>query len=304
MIILGKRNKKEDEIDEKIKLNLLIKSALFVLGCLISAISFNLFYVPNNFVGGGLGGVAVILNKLFNLNSTTVVIIGNIIFITISIYTLGLQKSLMSILGAAVYTVFVYFTEDIGYAINFSFDDVILYVIAAGVCGGFGDALVYKAGFNTGGSSIVAEIIMHYTKQPLGKILRNIAIVVIVLGGFTFGYTAIMYSIIIAFISTYVIDKFLLGIGDSKLFIVQTSESKEVKKYILDTLNCGITEFNVKGAFTHRKKDLFMCVVPTEKYSVLKSQIKEIDPSAFIIVSDCYEVLGGTKVGNLLMDEQ
>ena len=38
-----------------------------------------------------------------------------------------------------------------------------------------------------------------------------------------------------------------------------------------------------------------MCVVPTEKYSFLKSAIKEIDESAFIVVSDCYEVLGGTK---------
>ena len=209
----------------------------------------------------------------------------------------------MSMLGAVVYTLFVYFTEDIGYAIHFSFDDVILYVIAAGVAGGFGDALVYKAGFNTGGSSIVAEIIMHYTKQPLGKILRIISVVVIAMGGFTFGYTAIMYSIIIAFISTYLVDKVLLGIGDSKLFIVQTSESKEIKQYILDTLSCGITEFKVKGAFTQRKKDLFMCVVPTEKYSVLKSKIKEIDPSAFIIVSDCYEVIGGTKVGKLLMNE-
>lgn len=303
MKLFGKKEEKELEIEKRVKVNLLVKSALFVLGCMISAISFNLFYVPNNFVGGGLGGVAVIINKLCNINATTIVILGNIIFITISIFTLGFQKSLMSMLGAAVYTLFVYFTEDIGYAINFSFDDVILYVIAAGVCGGFGDALVYKAGFNTGGSSIVAEIIMHYTKQPLGKILRIISVIVIALGGFTFGYTAIMYSIIIAFIATYMVDKFLLGIGDSKLFIVQTSEQKEVKKYILDTLACGITEFNVKGAFTHRKKDLFMCVVPTEKYSVLKSRIKEIDPSAFIIVSDCYEVLGGTKVGKLFMNE-
>ena len=303
MILFVKREKKEVEIEENIKVNMLIKSALFVLGCMISAVSFNLFYVPNNFVGGGLGGVAVIINKLCNINATTIVIIGNILFITISIFTLGFQKSLMSMLGAVVYTLFVYFTEDIGYAIHFSFDDVILYVIAAGVAGGFGDALVYKAGFNTGGSSIVAEIIMHYTKQPLGKILRIISVVVIAMGGFTFGYTAIMYSIIIAFISTYLVDKVLLGIGDSKLFIVQTSESKEIKQYILDTLSCGITEFKVKGAFTQRKKDLFMCVVPTEKYSVLKSKIKEIDPSAFIIVSDCYEVIGGTKVGKLLMNE-
>ena len=40
---------------------------------------------------------------------------------------------------------------------------------------------------------------------------------------------------------------------------------------------------------------MLMCVVPTEQYTLLKSAIKEIDPDAFIVVSDCYEVLGGTK---------
>ena len=92
MILFGKREKKEVEIEENIKVNMLIKSALFVLGCMISAVSFNLFYVPNNFVGGGLGGVAVIINKLCNINATTIVIIGNILLITISIFTLGFQK--------------------------------------------------------------------------------------------------------------------------------------------------------------------------------------------------------------------
>jgi uncharacterized membrane-anchored protein YitT (DUF2179 family) len=45
-----------------------------------------------------------------------------------------------------------------------------------------------------------------------------------------------------------------------------------------------------------------MCVVPTDKYGVLKSAIQEIDPNAFIVVSDCYEVLGGTKRKKLLFD--
>ena len=55
------------------------------------------------------------------------------------------------------------------------------------------------------------------------------------------------------------------------------------------------TELYSKGAYTNKRQKVLMCVVPTEKYSFLKSAIKEIDESAFIVVSDCYEVLGGTK---------
>ena len=48
---------------------------------------------------------------------------------------------------------------------------------------------------------------------------------------------------------------------------------------------------------------MIMCVVPTDKYALLRNSIKEIDPEAFIVVSDCYEVLGGTKRKKLLFED-
>ncbi len=118
-------------------------SILFVIGTLISALSFNLFCVPNNFVSGGLGGVGVILNHFFsNINVNFVILIGNIIFIIISLFTLGFKESLMSIVGATVFTIFLYATENIPELINFKFDNVLLYVLGYGVAGGFGESLV------------------------------------------------------------------------------------------------------------------------------------------------------------------
>ena len=105
------------------------KSFLFVIGTLISALSYNLFFVPNNFVGGGLGGVGIILNKLFSIDASLVILVGNAILITISIFTLGFKESLTSVIGATVSTIFIYVTKDIPSMINFYFDDVLLYVL-------------------------------------------------------------------------------------------------------------------------------------------------------------------------------
>ena len=293
---------------EKIRVNVLrkqimYKSILFVIGAFISALSFNLFYVPMNFVSGGLGGVAIILNKFFSTDINLVILIGNATFIVLSICTLGFRKSLLSIVGALTYTFFVYATANIPAYINFSFDNILLYVLAAGVVGGFGESLVYKAGFNTGGTSIIALIIQKYKKEPLGKVLRGISFVIIAAGGFAFGYTAIMYSLIITTLSTYLVDKLLIGISDSKTFFVQTSKEDQVKEFILKIIENGVTEFTTRGAFTNNKQKMLMCVVPTEKYSLLKSSIQEIDPNAFIVVCDCYEVFGGTKRKKLSFDD-
>ena len=111
-----------------------------------------------------------------------------------------------------------------------------------------------------------------------------------------------MYSLIIMFISTYMVDKMLIGISESKTFFIQTDKEDEVIDFILKIIESGVTELDTKGGYSHRRKKMLMCVVPNDKYGVLKSAIKEIDPSAFIVVSDCYEVLGGTKRKTLLED--
>lgn len=289
--------------DKLIRKHAARNSILFVVGTLISALAFNLFLVPNSFVTGGLNGLAIIIRNFFpSVTNTMVLIFGNLLFIILSVITMGWKESVMSAMGAIFYVLFVIVTQNFPSMINFSFDNILLYVLAAGVVCGFGEALVYKSGFNTGGTSILARIIQKYTKLSLGIVLRYISIIIIVLGGATFGYTAIMYSLIIMFISTYMVDKLLIGISESKTFFIQTDKEDEVIDFILKIIESGVTELDTKGGYSHKKNKMLMCVVPTDKYGVLKNAIKEIDPGAFIVVSDCYEVLGGTKRKSLLED--
>lgn len=306
MSILDRLNRKKNEKVARVVLHkdAVMKSLLFVAGCLISALSYNLFLVPNNFVDGGLNGLSIVINHFFpSVEPRLTILVGNAILLTIMLFTLGFKKSLMSIIGACTSTAFIYLTKDFPALINFSFDSTLFYALAAGVVGGFGEALVYKTGFNTGGNSIVALIIQKYKKMPIGIILRYIAIFVIIGGGISYGYTSIMYSIIITYISTYLVDKMMIGISDSKMFYINTSKESEIKNFILKIIESGVTEIDTLGAYTNRKGKALMCVVPTEKYSLLKSAIKEIDPEAFIVVSDCYEVLGGTKKRRLVSDD-
>ena len=271
------------------------RAAMFVFGCLIAALAYNLFYVPYDLVGGGLGGVEFIINERTGIAPSDVIIYGNAILIIVSILALGLKDSVVSIVGAVVYTAFVYFTKDVTGLINFSFDNKLLYVLAAGVVGGFGEGLVYKSGFNIGSISVLATIIGHYRKQPMGYLLRVISIIIILLGAFTFGYSSLMYSIIIVVISTYLIDKIIIGISDSKTFFIQTDRKDEVTDFIINIIGSGVTELDSHGAYSHKRKKMIMCVVPSERYTLLRSAVKEIDPEAFIVVSDCYEVLGGKR---------
>ena len=275
--------------------NLILKLFLFIVGAFISALSVNLFYVQNNFVTGGVSGLGIIINNLCGMKVSTFVFFSNLMLIGIGFIFLGGKKIVGSVFGAMLYSIFLFLTEDLAASINFSFDSALLYALAAGITSGFGEALVYKLGYSTGGTSILGLIIADRTKKPVGKIMRDMSFVIIAAGGFVFGYTMVMYALIITTISTFVIDRVTIGISESKMFYIHTSREKEVTDFVLQVIHSGVTEYETKGGFSGKKKTILMCVVPTEKYTYLKSAIQEIDESAFIVVSDCYEVLGGTK---------
>lgn len=292
----SRQREKQAELFKSIrKKNLIKTSILLVFGSFLSAVSVNLFFVPNNFVTGGVTGLGIVVNKLIGMNVSQFVFFGNLFMIGLGLIFLGGKKIIGSIFGSLLYSLFLFLTEDVATWLNFSFDSIFLYALAAGLVNGFAEAIVYKIGYSTGGTSILGLIIADKLKKPIGKVMRIISIVIIILGGYIFGYTMVMYAIIIVAISTFMIDKVTLGISDSKMFMVQTSKTAEVRDFIMEVIQSGVTEYIVKGGYSGSKKNMLMCVVPTEKYTYLKSAIKEIDKDAFIVVSDCYEVLGGTK---------
>lgn len=293
---LSRQKKMQEKLFNSIrKKNLIKTSILMIFGSFLSAASVNLFFVPNNFVTGGVTGLGIVVNKLIGMNVSQFVFFGNLFMIGLGLVFLGGKKIVGSIIGSLLYSLFLFLTEDIATWLNFSFDSIFLYALAAGLVNGFAEAIVYKIGYSTGGTSILGLIIAEKIKRPIGKVMRVISVIIILLGGYIFGYTMVMYAIIIVAISTFMIDKVTLGISDSKMFMVQTSKPEEVRDFIMEVIQSGVTEYVVKGGYSGSKKDMIMCVVPTEKYTYLKSAIKDIDRNAFIIVSDCYEVLGGTK---------
>ena len=117
--------------------------------------------------------------------------------------------------------------------------------------------------------------------------------IVVLLGGVYFGFNMMLYAFIIIYISGAVIDKVILGISKNKAFYITTSKEEKVKDYLINTLHHTVTIFDVKGGFLEKKRHILLAVVPTRDYFKLKEGIKEIDPKAFFVVTDAYEVKGG-----------
>lgn len=279
---MGKLNKKT-----------LINGMLLILGCLLIALTFNIFCVPNKIVPGGLSGVGIIFDHLFEIKTSYVLLVGNLLLVTTGIICLGLKDTIPSIIGAVVYTLIMYLTEYFNITINLS--SVFLNAITVGVLFGVGCTMVYLSGCSLGGLDIIGVIFNKKFGLTLGTALFIVNGTVLIIGTFIFGIEALLISLIIRYIESKIIDTFLTGISDSKILFINTDKIEEITKYIIEEIESGVSEIKVTSGFKKQKNTVLMCVVPTEKYLLLKSQIIQIDNDAFITVMDSYEVYGGTN---------
>ena len=288
-------SKKNDiKILEKINSKSSIKRHLqLLIGCLLIATSYNLFLVPNNIVAGGVAGFAIIINHLFNIDNSLIILIGSIFLLILSYFLLGKEKTKATILGSLLFPVCVNLTQNIGNIIDIDTNQLLLISVFGGVVYGFGAGLIYKAGFTTGGTDIINQILSKYLKISMGNSMLYCDGTIVLLTAFVFGPTQFMYSIIILYVISYMSDRVILGVSDSKAFYIVTEEEEKIKEYILKYLNHGVTVFNAKGGYAKENQKVLMCVLPTKDYYKLKEGIHEIDPHSFFVVTDAYEVFGG-----------
>jgi len=275
--------------------NYIRRFLILLIGVTILALNYNLFLVPNNLVIGGTSGLAIIFQKIFNLDPSIFLYIASIVLLIISFIFLGKQETTTTIIGSLLYPLMVSSTVPLANFLKeyLTFDSFIIVILIAGLLNGFANGIIYKSGFTTGGSDILMKIINKYAKIPEGKSVLYTNLVIIILGGFVFGINKMIYAIIILFINSTLVDRILIGISNSKLFFIYTEKTQEVKDFIIHELKSGVTLLDTKGGFREKSGKLLLCVVPTKDYYYFKESVLTIDSKAFFIINDCYEVHGG-----------
>lgn len=287
------RVKTEDILKEINNKHLFKRISQLVIGVFLIAASFNLFFLPSDLVFGGVSGLSIITKALFGLKPTLVISVTSGILLIISFILLGKKETLGSIIGTILYPIFVELTAHIGSYIHIDTSQTLLIAIFGAVIYGIGAGLVFKAGFTTGGTDILNKIVAKYFKVSMGNALIMTDGLIVLGGAFVFGFTKLMYALIVLYIISILTDKVILGISDSKAFYIITEKDEEVKEYVINGLHHSVTVFDAKGGYTKEKQKVLMCVIPTKEYFKLKEGIHEIDKDAFFVATDAYEVFGG-----------
>ncbi len=169
---------------------------------------------------------------------------------------------------------------------------------------GVGQGLVVRQQATTGGTDIVGMLLQKFTgiKFSTGIFLADGFVVVsgLVVIGFGLGtgqaapngWMLTLYSLLTIYVSSRVVAYMLDGASYDKLLFIISDHHDQLKKFILDDLNRSATYIKSKGMYTDAAREMIFLVVSRKEVRQVQHKIKEIDPRAFVVVTDAYETFG------------
>lgn len=270
----------------------IFESIGLVLGCIFMSIGINMFLKPYTIAPGGLSGLSMVIGKVTGLPMSIVMLVIGIPLIIFSVKILGIKNSIKTLIGMSVFSAILSITS---YLSNVHVtEDVLLCSISGALCLGIGLGIILKMDASTGGTDLIALMLNKvFPNVPLSKFMVMLdGMVVISAGLASKNLETALYSGVALYIIVKLVDAIVSDFNYSKAFMIISNEPNVLRDGITRKIKRGVTFLQGKGGYTNEDKNVLLVVVSKNEEVHLKKVIKNIDPSAFIIVSDVHEVLG------------
>ncbi len=269
---------------------------LMLVGIMIAALGYALFQVPHNIAAGGLGGIAIFINYFTGWPIGTLYLLLNIPMLVLGYYYLGrwafvIRTTIAVLLFSSITDLLlIYLPQWLEiYPIT---EDLLLNAVYAGLVGGIGGGLVYRAGSTMGGTGILGRIIQRKTGVPLSQIYLFTDGTIVLTAGVLFGWELALYAMLTLFLSGLASDYALEGPSSVRTATIITDEGDVVAQALIERLGRGVSQWEVSGGYTKQPRMMLMCTIYRPQVDDLKRIIAEVDPTAFVTIGVAHQALG------------
>jgi uncharacterized membrane-anchored protein YitT (DUF2179 family) len=261
---------------------------LITAGSIVFAIGLKSIAIPHGFITGGISGVSLLLYYVSGFLSPGLwYLVVNIPIFLIGWIHVSRRFFLYSLYGMAAMSMAI---DLIGF--TFPINEPILAVLAGGVLMGAGTGIILHSLGSAGGMDIVAIILNQKLNLRMGTFYFAFNVV---LFAFSFGFLdadLVLYSLFMSFISSQTLEYVLTSFNQRKMVIVISDLNQKIAREIHTRLNRGVTFLNGSGAYTGREKRIILTVVHNYQLKRVEEAALSIDPQAFIITENTFNVLG------------
>ncbi len=257
---------------------------------LLYAAAIALFLDPNQLAPGGVSGIAIILNRLTNLPTGTLILLMNIPLLALGMWKLGWKFVLSTVVAVAASSVFTDLLAPYGPLTT----DPLLAACAGGGLLAVGMGILFKLGATSGGTDILIRVIkLKYKHLKTGSLFLATDCCVIAASALVFGDMDLaLYASIATIVSSFCLDLVLYGRDEAKLVYLITDHEKAIADRLMEELEIGVTYLHGQGAYTRDNKKVILCAMQKRLLPKVQEIAMEEDPFVFLIVTSASEIFG------------
>ncbi|GAA0704476.1 YitT family protein [Paraclostridium ghonii] len=254
---------------------------MIAIGALIVAMGLELILSPNGMVDSGTTALSVIIHSLTGIPMFILLISFNIPILLFTSKTFDKMFVFKTLWANICASIFLYFLTPIPPVTT----SELLIVIYGGVALGLGAGTVIKFGGAIDGSEMLAVWANQKFKIPVSTFLMSINIIVLVITVIVLSIESAMFSLIVIYMMTKLVDLILDGFNQGRSIIVISNKSEEIGSHIVNNLGISITYLESYGGYSGNKSKVILCITDKFTYPTLKRNILEIDKNAIIETS-------------------
>ena len=268
-----------------------IREIFFVeLGTFLFAFSIGIFILPGKILTGGVAGISSLLVSFIPVDQDyLVIIINTALFIVGSIF-LGKDFFTNTILHSVSYPVMLLLITRRFPIIEV---DPLLAAIYGGILGGIGLGIIFRNGGSSGGMDVVSLMLEKYCGFKLSYSIMAIDALTVLFGLYIYGLNAVLIGLISVYLTGFAMERTMdiyRGIVATKFEII-SDKYLEINEAI-KKMDRGTTILEAKGGYQYQDRKMLVVVVSNDQYNDVKAIIDEIDPNAFVIITETKDVNG------------
>lgn len=265
---------------------------MLILGNALDAFGVGCFILPMGFIVSGASGIGRVLWHYMGegFPVSRAIAFVNVALFIIALVCMGKRFAGTIIVGTFAFPFFLDIYEHISW-LNGLTNDPVVAMLCGSICSGVGMGIVIRAGGSTGGADVI-PIILHARKNWSITVVMYVLDCIILLLQIPFASKEeIVLGILAELACVITLDKALVAGGGETQFMIYSRQWREINKKLL-TMDVGTTLLHGEGGFYGRPEEVICCIVSSRKMHEIKEAILDIDPVAFMTVTQVEEVSG------------
>ncbi len=259
------------------------------VGTLLVCFAIAALVEPYRFANTGLTGIALITNYLWGISPVWVLTAGNWLLLLCGWKALSPRFAVWTLYNSILTSVALPLFEMYHYPL---IQNPILATLLGGAVAGLGMGILFREGASSGGMDVAAAVAKKRLGMDIGTASFIVNLMILASSLVAVDLERVLLGGLCLYVESVTLDSVLKSFDRRTQMTIISSRPGEISRFIMDSLDRTATLVSARGAYSRAPIEMMVVILTRRQSMDLRRFIYQVDPAAFVIMSDVTEVVG------------